>query len=215
MGRPISSRRTSVVSVVAAMLLTSQVLAADDTGRVRGQVVDEAGRPLVSATVLVVGGEVSILTGNDGSYVLEGVGEGTVAVEARAAGYTIDTRESVIVVRNETVEVDFQLMALEVPLREIVVTSSVTILQEQPAASVSLDRKQITELPHFGDDPYRAIAVLPGVSGGDIFARFNVRGGFHDELLVRIDDMELFEPFHLKDFQGVFSVLDPEMIGRS
>jgi outer membrane receptor protein involved in Fe transport len=78
---------------------------------------------------------------------------------------------------------------------------------------VALDRKAISELPHFGDDLYRAINVLPGTSGGDISARFSVRGGLYDETLVTLDDQEVMEPFHLKDFQGVFSILDPEMIG--
>ena len=68
-------------------------------------------------------------------------------------------------------------------------------------------------LPHFGDDLYRAVMVVPGVSGGDISGRFNVRGGLHDEVLVRLDGLELFEPLHLKDFQGVFTILDPNVIG--
>ncbi len=199
--------------MIAAGLFAGQAFSADPAGTIRGRVVDQAGRPMASATVLIVDADLAVLTGNDGSYSLEGVGEGTYSVEARVAGFTIDTREQVTVASGETVDLDFRLVALEVPLKEIVVTSSVTILQEQPVASVALDREQITELPHFGDDPYRAIAVLPGVSGGDISAKFNVRGGFYTELLVRIDDMELFEPFHLKDFQGVFSIIDAEMIG--
>jgi len=62
--------------------------------------------------------------------------------------------------RRSDAQIDFLLIALEVPLREIVVTSSLEILREDPAATVSLDRREISELPHFGDDPYRAIAVL-------------------------------------------------------
>ncbi len=203
----------TAIAAIIFCLVAGQVAAADDPGTIRGQVVDEAGRPMASATVLIVGGDLTTLTGNDGSYSLVGVTEGTYGVEARAAGYTIDTRESVAVEAGATVEVDFQLVALEVPLKEVVVTSSLSILRDEPVSSLALDRKEIMELPHFGDDPYRAIAVMPGVSGGDISARFNVRGGLHDELLVRMDNMELFEPFHLKDFQGVFSVIDPEMIG--
>ena len=44
-------------------------------------------------------------------------------------------------------------------------------------------------------------------------ARFAIRGGRYDETLVNLDGQELMEPFHLKDFQGIFSILDPEMIG--
>jgi len=182
-------------------------------GSVQGRVIDQAGEPIMSATVLVVGLDLETETGADGRFVLSAVPSGTHTIEARTGGYSIDTREGVTIASGSAIEVDFQLVALEVPLKEIVVTSSVSILKDEPVSSVALDRKEIMELPHFGDDPYRAIAVMPGTSGGDISARFNVRGGLHDELLVRMDGMELFEPFHLKDFQGVFSVIDPEMIG--
>jgi hypothetical protein len=120
-------------------------------------------------------------TGSDGRYEIKGIPAGSYAVEARAGGYSIDAAEAIEIVAGRTAEKDFRLIALEVPLREIVVTSSVSIFGEVPASAASLDRDQITALPHFGDDPYRAIAVLPGTSGGDISGRFNVRGGFHDE----------------------------------
>jgi hypothetical protein len=209
-----SSRARAILLLLAARLLlgAGAFAADDDAGALCGRVTDGSGAPVPSAAVVVEELGIEARTGSDGRYEIKGIPAGSYAVEARAGGYSIDAAEAIEILPGATSEVDFRLIALEVPLREIVVTSSVSIFSEVPASAASLDRDQITALPHFGDDPYRAIAVLPGTSGGDISGRFNVRGGFHDELLVRLDEMELYEPFHLKDFQGVFSVLDPEMI---
>ncbi len=96
---------------------------------------------------------------------------------------------------------------------EIHVTAKHSLLREEPITVVNLDRQEIVELPHFGDDFYRAVAVLPGTSARDFSARFSVRGGMHEDVLVRLDGLELFEPFHLEDLDGVFSVVDPAIIG--
>ena len=186
---------------------------ASPAGTVRGRVLDTNGRPVVAATVTIAELELSATTDANGLYVLINVNAGSYRLEAGRTGFSGEVVDRVVVVAGETVELDFQLIALEVPLKEIVVTASASILREAPAAAVALDRQQINELPHFGDDLYRAVAVLPGVSSGDISARFAVRGGLYDETLVTLDGQELMEPFHLKDFQGVFSILDPEMIG--
>ncbi len=103
--------------------------------------------------------------------------------------------------------------AAPVALDEIVVTARYSLLRDEPLTVVDMNREEIMELPHFGDDLFRAVSVLPGISSKDFSARFNVRGGPHDELLVRLDGLELFDPFHLEDFEGVFNILDPEVIG--
>jgi hypothetical protein len=100
---------------------------------------------------------------------------------------------------------------IEIPLDEIVVTVSHTILGDEPISTIGLGREEIRKLPHFGDDLFRAITVLPGISANDFSAAFNVRGGFNREILARIDGLEVYEPFHLKDFQGSFSILDPNI----
>lgn len=99
-------------------------------------------------------------------------------------------------------------------LGEVVVTpSSFRILEEAPETRQFLTRTEVEQMPHLADDLYRAVRRLPGTTGGDYSAKFHVRGGDQDEMLVLLDGAELYEPFHFKDFQNVFSVIDADAVG--
>jgi outer membrane receptor protein involved in Fe transport len=201
------------VALAILLVLGAPSVSAQETGSIWGQVVDDEGRPVHSAIVVVPSLGQTAMTGDDGTFLLSGLSTGVYTLEISGEGFSTAAVETPGVMAGQTVEVHVQLAPLPVALDEIQVTASVSILREQPTVAVALDREEISELPHFGDDLYRAITVLPGTSGGDFSARFAVRGGLYDETLVTLDDQELMEPFHLKDFQGVFSILDPEAIG--
>jgi outer membrane receptor protein involved in Fe transport len=62
-------------------------------------------------------------------------------------------------------------------------------------------------------DPLRAVAALPGVVGSDESSKLHVRGGVDDEVLVVFDGLELYEPFHLPERGGLFSVIDGDAVG--
>jgi outer membrane cobalamin receptor len=99
-------------------------------------------------------------------------------------------------------------------LTEVVVTASRYAWVRMP--QVSLTRLNAAELhlaPNVGDDPLRTLARLPGAAATDLSAKFYVRGGAADETLVRFDGLRLANPFHLKDFQSIFSAIDPALIG--
>lgn len=99
-------------------------------------------------------------------------------------------------------------------LEEIVVTPSHTrIVAEQPEPRQSLGREEIRQIPHLADDLYRAVKQLPGAAGSDASATLNIRGGNADEVLVVLDGLELYEPFHLKGFLNVFSTIDSGAVG--
>lgn len=207
-GRRLSNFNGMAATILLLSLgLTAQVASA---GTVRGTISDEGGRALSDVQILLDGPEVRAVTAADGSFELLEVPDGNHRLEARRSGYTAEAID-LVVEGDEPLEVSLQLTWVSVALDEIEITASHSILREDPVSQVGLSRDQIQKLPHFGDDLYRAIAVLPGTSGGDFSAAFNVRGGFHDEVLARIDGVEVFEPFHLKDFQGVFSILDPQV----
>ena len=67
-------------------------------------------------------------------------------------------------------------------------------------------------MPDIGEDPVRAVARLPGVASQDFSSRVHLRGGTAEETLVRFDDLRLYNPYHLKDFFGVFSSIDPAIV---
>ena len=185
----------------------------EPSGTIRGRVIGAGEQPLAAATVFIEPPGREILTDADGGFEITDLALGGYRLQARVPGYAIETLESVVVDANRATEVDFQLSPLPVPLDQIVVMAQYSLLRDEPLTVVGLDREEIMELPHFGDDLYRAVSILPGTSSKDFSARFNVRGGLHDEVLVRLDGLELFEPFHLKDFDGVFGVIDPQVIG--
>ena len=187
--------------------------AAADTGSVHGAVHDGVGRPLAGATILMPTAAVKATSRDDGGFELAGLAPGSYTLEARLPGYTVDRREAVAVLAGQTAELHFTLYPVATPLDEVVVSSTFSILREEPVAAVNLSREQILDLPHFADDLYRAVMVLPGTNNSDISGRFGVRGGYHSQILVQLDGQELFEPFHLKDLQGLFSILDPEVVG--
>jgi outer membrane receptor protein involved in Fe transport len=97
-------------------------------------------------------------------------------------------------------------------LEEVIVTTSRYRLDSLPAMPIMLDSEELGLLPDLGDDPLRATARLPGAAAGDLSAKSNLRGGEVDETLVRFDGLRLFNPFHFKDFQNIFSTIDPAIV---
>jgi outer membrane receptor protein involved in Fe transport len=97
-------------------------------------------------------------------------------------------------------------------LEEVVVTTSRYRLDSLPAMPIVLESAELGLLPDLGDDPLRATARLPGAAAGDLSAKANLRGGEVDETLVRFDGLRLFNPFHFKDFQNIFSTIDPAIV---
>ena len=107
-----------------------------------------------------------------------------------------------------------KLAQMPVALESIVVTPSrFTIFTSEPEGHQFLSRDEVRTVPHLGDDVYRAFDRLPGITGLDLSARFNIRGGQEDETQVLMDGAEIYDPFHVRDLYRAFSTIDAEAIG--
>lgn len=101
----------------------------------------------------------------------------------------------------------------EPALPEIIVTSSLYRLQYEPSGSHTfLDRDMTTKLPDVGDDAVRSIDRLPGTANGGVSTRTHIRGGSDNEQLFLFDGLRLYEPYHLKDFHTISTIIDQSAI---
>lgn len=100
------------------------------------------------------------------------------------------------------------------PLIEEIVVAASRYELARPAAGepFRLESTDLEASPDLGDDSLRAVQRLPGAAANGFNARANIRGGEVDELLVRLDQLRLYDPYHLGDFQGIFSNIDPRIV---
>lgn len=95
---------------------------------------------------------------------------------------------------------------------EIDVTSQGEGILGEDASQIFLDGDGMRALPEVSDDVLRGLKILPGTSGDDVAASFSVRGGRPDEVMITIDGLEIYEPYHLKDYSSALTVLAPETV---
>lgn len=199
-GRPLTVRVSAAGDVVVAPL-------GEAAQTITGTILDAAdGRPLSGADVGLAG---RVVASDDvGAFRMPADAAGMLRVQR--TGYHADSvrvrpGESAIVVR---------LAPAPTPLAAVVVTPGrFGALEETLAPRRTLSRAQIETAPQLGEDVFRAVTRLPGVASADVSAAFSIRGSAPREVLVMLDGLELYEPYHLKDFDGALSLIDVAAIG--
>ncbi len=185
------------------------------TGGLAGVVRQAAdGTPLSGVAVTLPEANLRTLTERDGRFAFHGLSEGSYRIAVLYPVNDFETIQDVEVVRAQTtlayIDVD---TSSTTALEEVVVAASQYELTRAPGASHALlTGEDIEYLPDFGDDALRAVARLPGTATNGVSAQANVRGGEVGETLVRFDGLRLYNPYHLKNFQSIFSTIDPRLV---
>ncbi|MFC1492820.1 TonB-dependent receptor domain-containing protein [candidate division KSB1 bacterium] len=197
--------------LISALLIPSALYG---QGKILGVIKNRrTGEPLENANVVIVGSHLGSATDNDGKYEILNIPEGVYTIEASYVGYEKESSRNVRITRETVLELDFNLIETSHSLSEVVVSAShFSIMKSAPGSKVSLTSENIKATALYGGDIYRAVTRLPGITGSDYSSKFTVRGGEYDEVLVLFDGIELYDPFHIKDFGGVLSIIDVEAI---
>lgn len=195
--------------------------AKETEGTLSGFVVDaESGEALANANMVLKGEDfgASALSNADGYYTLQNVPvDRRLLLVVSYVGHS-SYRDSISLTDEKSRQLDISLIAdpMGFLLKEMVVTPGhFSVLKRDPVVTQNLSREDVETMPAHFEDTYRAIERLPGVTSSEYSARFSIRGGDHDHVLVTLDGLELSEPFHLKDIaSGALSVIDPEVINN-
>jgi outer membrane receptor protein involved in Fe transport len=182
-------------------------------GEVFGLGSDVAG--LTGARVRTADAALEASVGADGTFSFEGLAPGRHTLEASADGY-LTQRAEVSVEPGTPRRVAFHLHPQPYLEEEIVVRPSrLTLLHERQDSSFALSREEIDRLPQLGGDLFRAVSLLPGTSANDVTAQFSIHGGRRDEVKVLLDGQELYEAYHLKDYDNALSIVSARSLSAA
>lgn len=186
------------------------VVKAPARGSISGIVRDgREGQPLPRAAIAVTGTDVRVITDQAGRFETTPLPAGQYTIEVRHASYLSERFEEIPVKGGQDTEVRLDLTPINLSSEEIVVTSeSRSTESETPEDRWHLDRTAIEQTPRVASDPLLALERVPGVVAGEGGTRLNIRGGASDEVQIILDGMELYDPFHLKERKGLFSMID-------
>ena len=216
MGKSLVARAflLGVLLTLASSPAMTQPASSSATATLRGRITDTQSRePVGQAEVVVVGTAVRAYTDDDGRFVLERVAPGAITLAVVRMGY-VPLRRELTVAEGADLTVDLELARSAVKLEEITVTpGSFSFMGQGTGTRQTMSREDVQAVPQIGDDIFRAVNRLPGLASNDYSAHFGVRGGRHDETLIVLDGLELYEPYHLKDFnEGAVSIIHAETI---
>lgn len=199
---PCTLMLSALVCTLAAHAQTAQA-----TGSVRGVVRAKKGGAVKAAKVTVrnpgTGFEQSVETTTDGSYEFSLLPEGTYELNVSASGLQSAKDPRLEVTLGQTLARNFSLDAEAQAVVEVVFDS----LSEPLSFQQLITAKDNTELQNLstalGNDPFRAVQNLPGVTASDDFyGQFAVRGAGPRHIGVVIDGVLVDQPVHGFTDQG-------------
>ena len=86
------------------------------------------------------------------------------------------------------------------------------ISRDASGSKFLIDRRTIQSMPDLGEDPVRITHRLPGAAASGASARAHFRGGELGEVGIVLNGHRLFDPFHVRDYQNIFSAIDARAI---
>ncbi len=101
----------------------------------------------------------------------------------------------------------------EPALPEVTVSASrYEILRELLEAPSFISQRTIQQLPLLGEDPLRAVQRLPGNASSGASAKSHLRGSAERDTGLILNGQRLLDPFHVRDYQNLFSAIDARAI---
>lgn len=170
----------------------------------------ETGALVAAPTVEGASSGLTVDPLRDGRLRVTGLARRRYGITVRAEGF-VPQRVSVAIAA-EPRELDVALAPLPVVIPEIIVTASrYQLVRDLVTAPFYVDQRAIQQQPDFGDDPLRALHRLPGAAAG-VSAQAHLRGGELNETAVVLNGQRLLDPFHIRDYQSMFSAIDARAI---
>jgi len=193
--------------VMWGVLLYAGVLWAARTGMVAGFVRDaSSGEFLSYANCYLEGTSIGTPTNKQGYYVISGLKPGKYVLVCSVLGFS-EQKIELDVQAGKKVRHDFNLQPRAVGVEGVEVTVDRSRFEHEVDVGVKrINPAELRTLPGLVEqDLFRSLQMLPGVvSISDYSSALYVRGGTADHNRVLLDDVTVYNPYHLLGFYSTF-----------
>ena len=198
-----------------SLLMLLPLAAQADNGSIAGRITDPSGRPLSGVNIIVMGTPRGTASDQNGHFILSNLPPSTYSLISSCLGYRTDTLNVTVeegktatfllVLRENVVELQGMELVLE---RE-------NVDYQATSGRVMFRRQEVSALPGGGEDPLRAMALIPGVvARNPDDADWSVRGADMGEMNVLLDGISLPRPTHFGLLSRSLSIFNPLVVDR-
>ncbi|MFN2370839.1 MAG: carboxypeptidase regulatory-like domain-containing protein, partial [Candidatus Krumholzibacteriia bacterium] len=178
------------LALCAASVAPPRVLAGT-TGTISGRVLDQDGRPVVAATVLVVGTRLGAYVDPQGDFTILNVPPGTYEVKVSRLGFNAVTVQEVVVSADAITKVDVAMGDTTLKAEEVVVVATRPPVDlKQTSSQANVTTEEIEQLPV--QDLEDIVNLQAGVVDG------HFRGGRQGEVQYQVDGVSVNNAFDNK-----------------
>src|SRR2546430_5669272 len=166
----LSSIQSGAAAALQILLCPLSVSAQGSAGSLRGQIVDQFGGLIVGATVTATdanGAKKTVVTNNDGSFVISNLAVGKCTVRITAGGFAAYEKEDVAIVAGRVTRLDITLGVTSAK-EEVTVGSERTLSTdpENNKGALVLRGAEIEGLPDDSQEIANMLEALAGPSAG-------------------------------------------------
>lgn len=202
--------------LILGSLVSSVAQTTESNGSIKGQIVSEQeNKPVEFAHIFISETKSGATTDENGHFIIKNLANGIYSIAISFIGYETLHIDSVEIKNAQAIDLGkIVLKTNSISLSEIVISpGSYSVMEKAKSTSLmTLSEKDIKNMA-WAEDVTRAVSRLPGISASDYSSKFAIRGGEAYQVLISLDGMELYEPFHQRDYSGgLFSIIDIEAI---
>lgn len=199
--------------LILGFLLIPSLHAQQKVYTVEGSVKDlYTGKGMPAVNVVIQELNKGAITDSTGYYKIDHLRKGIYTVVFTRVGYKKQTRK-INFERFETISLSIKMEEQSIVFEAVEITPGITELSTEEGASSTISNQEITSSASiFTKDIYRSLQVVPGVSNSEWSSKPYIKGGNPDETAVIIDNLEIYEPFHLEEIDGPYSVISSDLV---
>ncbi len=187
-------RKKLLIKVLLLFLVSSHFCFAQETGTIKGKVIDKTTRKSIPfVNIILVGSDKGAVSDDNGFFEIKNTPLGYRKLKASFVGYTTVVSEEYFIAKNTTPYVLIEMTEDSSQLEEVVISTQLFKTSiEHPISAQSIGIEEIEKNPGGNRDALKVLQSLPGVASNPGFRNdIIIRGGATSESKFYLDGIEI------------------------